>query len=84
MKKPSNSSPKHGENREKSVRRTCSNMAKSADYDGEMEFNNETRGKEPNFMIEGKLSIWIEASMLYRYTCQEKETGWDTFDQNIK
>ena len=39
------------------MRRTSSNLAKLVDYDDEMEFNMETRGKDVNFMLEGK-HIW--------------------------
>jgi len=38
---------------EKDLKRTSSNLAKLVDYDDEMEFNMETRGKDINFMLEG-------------------------------
>jgi len=39
---------------EKDLKRTSSNLAKLVDYDDEMEFNMETRGKDMNFLLEGK------------------------------
>ncbi len=41
-------------NEEKDVRRTSSSLAKLVDYDDEMEFNMEARGKDVNFMLEGE------------------------------
>jgi len=54
MKKPTSSSPKHGDKHsiDKDLKRTSSNLAKTVDYDTEMDFNNETRFKDPNFLIE--------------------------------
>jgi len=63
MKKPASSSPKHSENHNKELshlKRTSSNLAKAVDYDGEMDFNNETRFKDPNFLIEGKCKILFQ------------------------
>lgn len=39
---------------EQDLKRTSSNLAKIVDYDDEMEFNMETRGKDMNFLLEGK------------------------------
>lgn len=47
-------SPSKGGEERPDMRRTSSNLAKLVDYDDEMEFNMETRGKDVNFMLEGK------------------------------
>ena len=70
MKKPACSSPKHSENHNKELshlKRTSSNLAKAVDYDGEMDFNNETRFKDPNFLIEGNNRLKIPFYLNYQF-----------------
>ncbi len=58
------------------LKRTSSNLAKIVDYDDEMEFNMETRGKDMNFLLEGKLDFYIgKINFFKRYTIEEKEDG---------
>lgn len=45
-------------NNSPNAKRTSSSLAKLVDYDDEMEFNMETRGKEASFLLEGKKTFW--------------------------
>jgi len=56
-------SPSNGGGNQTNIKRTSSNLAKLVDYDDELEFNMETRGKEANFMLEGKVKFYVSNTL---------------------
>ena len=63
-------------NNEQDLKRTSSNLAKIVDYDDEMEFNMETRGKDMNFLLEGK-EIGIIMRLIFYVDIQLKKRKMD-------